>query len=153
MVDASGMPLAVHTCSARLAEVTLVYDTLDASFGMLFSEQLIGDKAYDSAGLDAELASLGIEMIAPHRRDRRKTQGGRPLRRYRRRWKVERTIAWLQSFRRVRTRDEVKGRQLSQDGSVGLHHHPAPRIFRMSSKAYPALVMLHRRMKGRLLGV
>ena len=108
MVDASGVPLAVHTCSASPAEVTLVQDTLDASFGMDFPNRLIGDKAYDSDGLDAELAGLGIEMIAPNRRNRRKTQDGRPLRRYRRRWKVERTIAWLQSFRRVRTRDEVK---------------------------------------------
>ncbi|KQR15485.1 transposase [Deinococcus sp. Leaf326] len=66
------------------------------------------DVSYDSDGLDAELAGLGIEMIAPNRRNRWKTQDGRPLRRYRRRWKVERTIAWLQSFRRVRTQDEVK---------------------------------------------
>ncbi|WP_019011138.1 IS5 family transposase, partial [Deinococcus aquatilis] len=58
---------------------------------------------------DTELAALGIEMIAPNRKNRKhKTQDGRPLRRYRRRWKVERTIAWLQSFRRVRTRDEHK---------------------------------------------
>lgn len=71
-------------------------------------ERLIGDKAYDSDGLGAELAALGIEMIAPNRRHRRKTQDGRPLRRFKRRWKVERTIALLQSFRRVRTRDEVK---------------------------------------------
>lgn len=47
-----------------------------------------------------------MEMIAPNRKH--KTQDGRPLRRYKRRWKVERTIAWLQSFRRVRTRDERK---------------------------------------------
>ena len=48
-------------------------------------------------------------MIAPNRRNRkRKTQDGRPLRRYKRRWTVERTIAWLTSFRRVRTRDEYK---------------------------------------------
>ena len=48
-------------------------------------------------------------MIAPNRKNRKhKTQDGRPLRRYRRRWKVERTIAWLQSFRRVRARDEHK---------------------------------------------
>lgn len=108
MVDASGVPLAVHTCSASPAEVRLVQDTLDASFGMDFPKRLIGDKAYDSDGLDAELAAVGVEMIAPNRRNRRKTQDGRPLRRYKRRWKVERTIAWLQSFRRVRTRDEVK---------------------------------------------
>lgn len=103
MVDANGVPLAVHTCSARPAEVKLVHDTLDGSFGMDFPKRLIGDKAYDSDGLDAELATFGISMIAPNRRNRRKTQDGRPLRRYKRRWKVERTIAWLQSFRRVRT--------------------------------------------------
>lgn len=108
MVDASGIPLAVHTCSARPAEVKLVHDTLDASFGLDFPKRLIGDKAYDSDGLDEDLRHLGIEMIAPNRRNRSKTQDGRPLRRYKRRWKVERTIAWLQSFRRVRTRDEVK---------------------------------------------
>ena len=46
----------------------------------------------------------GIEMIAPHRRDRTiPTQDGRPLRRYRRRWKVERLFAWLQWFRRLVT--------------------------------------------------
>lgn len=73
-----------------------------------FPKRLIGDGAYDSDGLDAELAAVGVEMIAPNRRNRRKTQDGRPLRRYKRRWKVERTIAWLQSFRRIRTRDEVK---------------------------------------------
>ncbi len=54
--------------------------------------RLIGDKAYDSDPLDAQLAEQGIEMIAPHRRGRKKpaTQDGRVLRRYRRRWKVER---------------------------------------------------------------
>lgn len=108
IVDASGVPLAIHTTSASPAEVRLVHDTLDASFGLDFPKRLIGDKAYDSDGLDAELAAVGVEMIAPNRRNRRKTQDGRPLRRYKRRWKVERTIAWLQSFRRIRTRDEVK---------------------------------------------
>lgn len=108
MVDAGGVPLAVHTSSASPAEVRLVRDTLDASFGVDFPQRLIGDKAYDSDGLDTELAALGIEMIAPNRKNRTKTQDGRPLRRFKRRWKVERTIAWLQSFRRVRTRDEVK---------------------------------------------
>lgn len=44
---------------------------------------MIGDRAYDSDPLDAELAELGIDMIAPHRRNRKrkKTQDGRKLRR------------------------------------------------------------------------
>jgi transposase len=45
-------------------------------------------------------------LIAPHKSNRVKppTQGGRALRRYRRRWKVERLSARLQNFRRVATR-------------------------------------------------
>jgi transposase len=67
---------------------------------------LIGDRAYDSDPLDAELRRQGIQMIAPHRRNRvkAKTQDGRALRRYKRCWKVERLIAWLQNFRRIATR-------------------------------------------------
>jgi len=69
---------------------------------------LIGDKAYDSDKLDATLEEQGIEMIAPHRGNRKKppTQDGRVLRRYKRRWKVERLFAWLQYFRRILTRHE-----------------------------------------------
>jgi hypothetical protein len=42
---------------------------------------MIGDKACDSDPLDEELATAGIEMIAPHRGARKKpaTQDGRPL--------------------------------------------------------------------------
>jgi transposase len=70
---------------------------------------LIGDKAYDSDPLDACLAECGIELIAPHRSNRKKpkTQDGRPLRRYKRRWKVERLFAWLQNFRRILVRHEA----------------------------------------------
>ena len=76
---------------------------------LLSRPKLSSTQAYDSDGLDADLAQIGTLMIAPNRENRkRKTQDGRPLRRYKRRWKVERTIAWLQSFRRVRTRDEHK---------------------------------------------
>jgi len=47
-------------------------------------------------------------MIAPHRGNRKKpaTQDGRPLRRYRRRYKVERLFASLQNFRRLVVRYE-----------------------------------------------
>jgi transposase len=71
---------------------------------------LIGDKAYDSDPLDQELKEQGIEMIAPHKRNRKKskTQDGRSLRRYKRRWKIERFFAWLQNFRRVATRFDYK---------------------------------------------
>ncbi len=83
--------------------------TLDASFLDEGPEKLIGDKAYDSDPLDERLLQeRGIELIAPHKANRRKprTQDGRPLRRYRRRWHVERLFAWLQNFRRLVVRYE-----------------------------------------------
>ena len=68
---------------------------------------LIGDKAYESDKLDQQLSSYGIKLIAPHRSNRNnKTQDLRRLRRYRRRWKVERLFAWLQNFRRLVVRYE-----------------------------------------------
>ena len=85
----------------------LVEDTLDRTFTNELPGRLIGDKAYDSDKLDARLEEAwGIEMIAPNRKKRAKTQDGRPLRRYRRRWKVERLFAWLQNFRRLVVRYE-----------------------------------------------
>jgi transposase len=70
--------------------------------------RLVGDKAYDSDRLDRDLLHrYGIELIAPHRQPRqRPTQDGRPLRRYRRRWRIERLFAWLHWFRRLVTRWE-----------------------------------------------
>ena len=64
---------------------------------------MIADKGYDSDLLRARLARRNIELIVPHRRNRNKppTQDGRPLRRYRRRWIVERTFAWLGVQRRL----------------------------------------------------
>lgn len=88
--------------------MNLVEPTLDTRFIEDKPERLIGDKAYDSDPLDERLEELGIQMIAPHRENRKKTatQDGRPLRRYKRRWKVERLFAWLQNFRRILVRYE-----------------------------------------------
>src|SRR5512133_1144754 len=71
-------------------------------------ENLIGDRAYDSDPLDAELRKDGIEMIAPHRGNRSKppTQDRRRLSRYMRRWLVERFFAWIQWQRRILVRWE-----------------------------------------------
>ena len=109
VADGAGLPLAVSLASASPHEVTLVDATLDACFAPDVPARLIGDKAYDSDALDARLlAERGIELIAPHRSHRRRppTQDGRPLRRYRRRWRIERLNAWLQNFRRLVTRYE-----------------------------------------------
>jgi len=106
IADRFGLPLAACAASAAPHEVTLVAATLDSRFVDELPQRLIGDRAYDADPLDEALCELGVEMIAPHRRNRTKpkTQDGRPLRRYRRRWKVERLFAWLGhlgNFRRL----------------------------------------------------
>ena len=107
IADGRGLPLAVTIASASPGEVTLVEQTLDAQFLTASPARLIGDKAYDSDKLDARLAAeWDMEMIAPNRGGRGQTQDGRQLRRYCRRWKIERLFAWLQNFRRLVTRYE-----------------------------------------------
>ena len=81
---------------------------------------MIGDKAYDSDKLDQKLKDeYGIEMIAPNRRNRGKTQDRRKLRRYKKRWKVERLFAWMHNFRRLVTRWESTSKT-SSDSSNSL---------------------------------
>lgn len=114
VVDGEGVPLACHLDSASRAEVDLLEPTLDAinvtrdAEAPSQPERLILDRGYDSDSLRGRLAARGIEMICPHRKNRvkPKTQDGRKLRRYRRRWKVERTFAWLGNFRRLVVRYE-----------------------------------------------
>jgi len=109
ITDASGLPVAAHVESASPHEVKLVEATIDSGFTQYAPDKLIGDKAYDSDKLDQQLRDeRGVEMIAPHRKGRKKprTQDGRKLRPYRRRWKVERLFAWLQNFRRLVVRYE-----------------------------------------------
>ena len=102
LVDAKGLPVAIETMSARPHESQLVQRLFDFMLTSATPERIIGDKAYDSDELAADLAEQGTELIAPHRSNRKhKTQDGRPLRRYKRRWTVERTIAWIQHFRRL----------------------------------------------------
>ena len=71
--------------------------------------RLIGDRAYDSDPLDAQLAARGVDMIAPNLCTRKQqTQDLRKLRRYKRRWLIERLFAWLMRSRRLVTRYECK---------------------------------------------
>ena len=107
IADRSGLPLSVSVHAANHHETKLAQLSLDLCLCGK-PANLIGDKAYDSDPLDARLREQGVEMIAPHRRNRRrpKTQDGRRLRRYKRRWIVERFFAWLQWSRRVLVRWE-----------------------------------------------
>jgi transposase len=112
VVDGQGPPLGKHLGSASPAEVKLAEITLASirvpnrhhhGHPRQKPQRLIADKAYDSDPLRRRLQKRGIELIVPHKanRARKPTQDGRPLRRYRKRWKFERTNTWLGNFRHL----------------------------------------------------
>ena len=113
VADGQGLPVGDRLYSASPGEVTLAEETLKTvSLGKgrrrKKPKRLICDRAYDSETLRWRLAQRSIELICPHRRGRkrRRLQDGRSLRRYKRRWKIERLFAWLGNFRRLTIRYE-----------------------------------------------
>lgn len=121
LADGAGTPLGVHLEAATPAEVKLLEETLDSVKVKKRRgkrrrphkpERLIGDRAYDSNPARALLVKREIEPILPRRSNNRVAthQDGRKMRRYKRRWIIERTNSWLQNFRRLVVRYERKAR-------------------------------------------
>jgi transposase len=109
VTDGKGTPLGLHIDSASPGETTLLETVLDdVRVPRTRLPRLIADRGYDSDPLRRTLAQRGTQLIAPHRTSRTRSapQDGRPLRRYRRRWIIERTFAWLHRFRRLVVRYE-----------------------------------------------
>ena len=108
LIDGNGLPLGCTISTASRNDVRLIESLIDQRTLRRKIKRLIYDKAADSDPLRSRLKKRGIDLICPHQRGRKKkpTQDGRKLRRYRKRWKVERTIAWLHNFRRIVTRYE-----------------------------------------------
>jgi len=108
LADGHGLPISVLIESATPHEVNLIEPLLAARQVRRLPQHLLYDQAADSDLLRLRLKRRGIELITPHRKNRKKRplQDGRRLRRYRRRYKIERSISWLQNFRRLVTRYE-----------------------------------------------
>jgi transposase len=109
IADRHGLPVACSIASASPHETKLVEATVEQRFTRAKPERMIGDRAYDSDPLDQCLRQKhNIRLVAPHKYNRRQksTQDGRELRRYCRRWKLERLFAWLHNFRRLVSRWE-----------------------------------------------
>ena len=111
VVDGQGVPLGSYLTSASPSEVRLAEATL-ASISVPRGGpgrpqnrpvRIIADKGYDSDPLRWRLLQRQMVLISPHRKNRRTASlnDGRTLRRYRKRWIVERTFAWLGNFRRL----------------------------------------------------
>ena len=116
-IDEEGVPLNVVVDSASVYEGHLAEETVNNIFVKKHDrrrkhpilrkpKRVIADKGYDDDGLRNRFSERGIDFIVPYRDNRvnRPYEDGRKLRRYRRRYKVERTNAWLKNFRRVTVR-------------------------------------------------
>jgi transposase len=113
LVDANGVPLGVAVDAANVSETALglavvMMALVTLPVGDVTPIPILGDRGYDCDWLREQLAALGLRLIARHRSNRVKepTSDGRCERRLRRRWKVERSHAWLHSYRRAVTRFE-----------------------------------------------
>lgn len=111
VTEATGIPIGVATDAAHVPETVLAGAALadiPAAVPVPFGVPVIADRAYDSDPLRDDLAADGYRLLSPHRKNRRRASrnDGRRMRRYKRRWIVERTFAWVHSYRRVVTRYE-----------------------------------------------
>ena len=110
VADGQRLPVGGTLESASPAEVKLAPEAIFNASERLgrWPNRLIADKAYDADWLRSILEMVGGELICPHRRGRKRqpAQDGRKLRRYRKRWKIERLFAWLGNWRRLLIRHE-----------------------------------------------
>jgi IS5 family transposase len=107
VTEASGLPLGMATAGANVSEQELLKPALeDVPVEVPPGTPVIADKGHDSDPLRDELEDAGYEPIIPHRRNRVKPSrnDGRKLRRYRHRWRIERTNAWLHCYRGLAVR-------------------------------------------------
>jgi transposase len=102
--DASGLPLGMAAAAADASEPDLLRFALNSvPVDVPPGTPILLDKGYDSDPLRDELEDTGYEPVIPHRRNRVRPSrnDGRRFRRYRRRYRIERTNAWLHCYRGV----------------------------------------------------
>ena len=112
LVSREGVPLGVQVAAASVAETALATPTLEELSDLQADPEVpltgvvVADKGYDSDRLRDAFADRGVLLVSPHRSNRKRPSrnDGRVLRRYRRRWVVERTFGWFHNFRRLVTR-------------------------------------------------
>ena len=107
VTDAGGLPLGMTVAAANVCEQELLVPALnDVPVPVPPGTPVIADKGHDSDPLRDDLEAEGLVPIIPHRKNRVRASrnDGRRLRRYRRRWKIERTNAWLHCYRALAVR-------------------------------------------------
>jgi transposase len=119
VVDGHGLPLGFHLAGANQAEVRLAAQTLDSirvarprGRPKRRPAKLVADRGYDSRSFRTALRCRGMAMcIPPKRRPASwRARRGRPVvarkEDYQRRFTVERSFAWLGTYRRLLIRWE-----------------------------------------------
>ncbi len=109
--DGEGAPIGLVVTSATPHRARLIEQTLyaariprkGAGRPRKYFKRLTYDGAADSKTLRERLKKKrDIDLICPRRKNNKhKTRDGRKLRRYKRRWKIERTNARLHNYRRI----------------------------------------------------
>jgi putative transposase len=114
LIDGNGAPLGLHLSGAQRHDMKGLAALLTS--GLLLPrpkptrrkrQHLCLDKAYDYAEIDQLLASLGYVAHIKRRGQQDQPGIGEPIKPPRR-WKVERTISWVNNMRKLRTRWEKK---------------------------------------------
>lgn len=107
VTDATGLPLGMAVAAADVCEQELLVPAInDVPVEVPAGTPVLADKGHDSDPLRDGLEAEGVVPVIPHRRNRVRASrnDGRRLRRYRRRWKIERTNAWLHCYRALAVR-------------------------------------------------
>jgi transposase len=109
VVDARGLPLGTVVAAANPAETQLAEPALDdVPVRVPTGTAVVADKGHDSDELRDRLGQRRLRLLSPHRRGRQRPSrnDGCRMRRYRRRYVIERTNAWLHYDRRLAHRWE-----------------------------------------------
>jgi hypothetical protein len=139
IADRHGLPIACSVASTSRHETALVEATLEQRFTQVTPQRMIGDRAYDSDPLDQHLRQKHrIRLIAHHKsnRRRRNTQDGRELRRYCRRWKIERLFALVAQLPPTGQPLGISRSQFPRYGPTRLSRHPAKEFVRLASSYF-----------------
>ena len=107
VIERGGLPLGVAAAPANVTEYDLLMPALeDVPVHVPQGTPVVADKGHDSDTLRDDMEKAGFVPVIPHRRNRTRPSrnDGRRLRRYRGRWRVERTNAWLHCYRGLAVR-------------------------------------------------
>jgi transposase len=109
-VDANGLPLAIKLATGNTADINLAQATISRiKVGKITRPQVVlADKGYDGVRFRRGLRKRGIKANIPERQFAHRRKIGRPPN-YdpvlgKSRYTVERTNAWMKSFRRIHFR-------------------------------------------------